>query len=189
MKLKRKLFALLFIGLMLAGCGRAQTPESAPSEDTGETISEEPFYVTFEANTIEDEAVTSDIFANSKLTMINVWATYCNPCLKEMPDLAQIATSYDSADFQLLGVISDITVYSEEDALSEAKELIEQTGATTYPHLILNQSLYANLIGPIDSVPTTFFVNQEGELLGYVVGSRDKESWESIINEILAEME
>ena len=67
--------------------------------------------------------------------------------------------------------------------------MVTETGATTYPHLLLNQSLYSNLVGGIDSVPTTFFVNQKGEMLGYIVGAHTKETWENVINELLAEME
>jgi thiol-disulfide isomerase/thioredoxin len=139
--------------------------------------------------TIDGETITSDCFADSKLTMLNVWATYCNPCLREMPDLGELAVSYDSSDFQMLGAISDISVFSEADAIAAAVELIEKTGATTYPHLLLNESLYQNLIGGVDSVPTTFFINNQGELLGYVVGSQSKETWKGLIDELLAEMD
>ena len=60
---------------------------------------------------------------------------------------------------------------------------------TFYPHLPLNQSLYTNLVGAVTAVPTTFFVNAKGELLGYISGAYPKESWEEIINGLLSEME
>lgn len=191
--MKAKLIVLLLATLLFTGCSQLPSAETNSSEEsstnTEETTNEEPYIVTFEASTIEEETITSDIFADSKLTMLNVWATYCNPCLNEMPDLAEIALEYDSAEFQMLGIICDVSVFSDENALAEAMDLIEDTGATTYPHLLLNDSLYSSLVGAIDSVPTTFFINQKGEMLGYVVGSRNKESWENIINELLAEME
>lgn len=200
--MKAKLIVLLLATLLFTGCSQlpsaetnfsaessTNTEETTSTENTEETTNEEPYIVTFEASTIEEETITSDIFADSKLTMLNVWASYCNPCLNEMPDLAEIALEYDSAEFQMLGIICDVSVFSDENALSEAMDLIEDTGATTYPHLLLNDSLYSSLVGAIDSVPTTFFINQKGEMLGYVVGSRNKESWENIINELLAEME
>lgn len=199
--MKIKIIALLLAGLLLTGCGQNQITENNSSEElsTSETttqtqtsedaVNEEPYIVTFEATTLDEKTITSDIFADSKLTMLNVWATYCNPCLNEMPDLAKIAAAYDSADFQMLGIISDVSVFAEEEMLSEAKALVAETGATTYPHLLLNDSLYSNLVGGIDSVPTTFFVNQKGEMLGYIVGAHSKETWENVINELLAEME
>lgn len=205
--MKFRIISILLTALVLTGCGQDRTLESnfttevstesqtqAGSENQGEnaaqeTESTEPYVLTFEASTMDGETMTSDCFADSRLTMLNVWATYCNPCLNEMPDLGEIATEYDKADFQMIGIISDVSEFSEEDALTTAKDLIEQTGAATYPHLPLNQSLYSNLVGAVDSVPTTFFINQKGELLGYIVGAQSKETWEGIIDELLAEME
>lgn len=194
--MKYRLFTILIAGaLLLTGCGSndssVNTSEASVTNDQTSTATTEnqPYILTFEASTIDGEALTSDIFADAKLTMINVWATYCNPCLAEMPDLGELAAEYDKADFQMLGIISDVVDTSDEKTISEAKELIKETGATTYPHLLLNQSLYSNLVGAVDGVPTTFFFNQASELLGYVVGAQSKETWEGIINELLAETE
>ncbi len=204
--MKYKLLVLLLTVSFLTGCG--QTPEynsladnkssvkenemtdTEPSDDSARTEAseEEPFILTFEAATIDGEEVTSEIFANSKLTMINVWATYCNPCLSEMPDLGEIASEYNPAVFQMYGIISDVTDGDASDKIQEANELIEETGAA-YPHLLLNQSLYSNLVGGVSGVPTTFFFNQESELLGYVVGSQTKDTWVSIIEDLLSQME
>lgn len=159
---------------------------SQTEESENNVAVEETYILTFEADTIDGEPLTSDCFAQSKLTMINVWATYCNPCLSEMPDLGEIAASYDTEEFQIIGIISDISKESGQEDIENAKELIAQTEAN-YPHLLLNESLYSNLVGAIDSVPTTFFVNQKGEVLGYIIGANSKETWEEVINELLAE--
>ncbi|MBQ7359309.1 MAG: redoxin domain-containing protein [Lachnospiraceae bacterium] len=163
--------------------------QHADSVEESKSQEQEPYILTFEAITTEGEELTSDIFAQSRLTMINVWATYCNPCLSEMPDLGAIATEYDKADFQMIGIISDVMADSEQSDIDYAKQLIEETSATTYPHLLLNESLYMNLVGGVSAVPTTFFVNQEGELLGYVTGAQAKVTWNSLIEDLLAEME
>lgn len=171
-----------------------ETPMAeAPAEEnvTNQETSEEesaPYILNFEASTTEGEAWNSDKLANSRLTMINVWATYCNPCLAEMPDLGEIASEYDVADFQLIGIISDVMEGDDAEMVDYAKELITETKAN-YPHLLLNESLYVNLIGAVSAVPTTFFVNQEGELLGYVTGAQSKENWKMLIDQLLTEME
>ena len=204
--MKYKLLGLLLIALMLAGCGQnaskenltetdSQTQESVTdsteaesASDTSQSEEAEPFVLTFEASTIDGESVTSDIFANSKLTMLNVWGTYCNPCLSEMPDLGEIAASYDTSVFQMYGIISDVVEGDEPEKLEEARELIKETGAD-YPHLLLNQSLYSNLVGGVSGVPATFFFNQNSELLGYLVGAQSKDTWISIIEDLLSDME
>lgn len=187
------LFAALLTGTLLTGCSgdTNETPEVSGTQteeaSNADTENTEPIVVSFEATDIDGNAVTSDIFKDSKLTMINVWATYCNPCLKEMPDLGALAAEYDSADFQILGVVSDVMENAEADAVQEAKDLIEQTQAN-YPHLLLNDSLYYAFAGSATAVPTTFFFNENCEYIYGVVGSADKATWKELIDELLAEM-
>lgn len=196
MKIKR-FFALLSAMFLLTGCtadsggqnnGSTQVENGADATEEAANAAEEPYVLSFTATTTDGESVTSDMLTESKLTMINVWATYCNPCLSEMPDLGAIAAAYDKAEFQMFGIVSDVTEESDTADIEYAKELITGTGAD-YPHLLLNESLYANLVAAVEAVPTTFFVNSEGELLGYVVGSQPKEAWEEIINDLLEEIE
>lgn len=197
--MKRLLSMMLLAGAVLVGCSDTASQEKAAAEnaaqqeatessgqkETEQTEEEEPYIVSFAANTIDGQVFFSEQFSESKVTMINVWATYCNPCLMEMPDLGEIAVSYDKADFQLVGIISDVMEDSSQSDIDNAKDLIMQTEAN-YPHLLLNQSIFDNLVGGVSSVPTTFFVNQKGEMLGYVVGANDKDTWEQIIDELIA---
>lgn len=192
--MKYRALLLLLLTLCLVGCGKTTdndtnvTSETLTADsvetDANSTEPQEPYVLTFTAPTIDGEEMSSDILSESKLTMINVWATYCNPCLKEMPDLGEIAASYDKADFQLIGIVSDVSDRSSDKEVQKAKDLIAQTQAN-FPHLLLNESLYMNLVGAVDSVPTTFFLNDKGEVLGYLIGARDKESWVAIIEELL----
>lgn len=163
--------------------GKEETGEGAEKE-----AEEETYVVSFTATTVDGEELTSECFLQSKITMLNVWATYCNPCLSEMPDLGEIASAYDTSEFQIIGIVSDVVEGDSEETVQGVKDLIEETKAD-YPHVLLSESLYMNLVGAVDSVPTTFFVNQKGEMLGYVLGAQSKETWEGIINELLAEAE
>lgn len=200
--------AWILAGTLLCGCagkdeegkedGRETESISGQDESRGEAdgigtagkepVQEEtPVQVTFEGQDMEGNTVTSDVFSNSRLTMINVWATYCNPCLREMPELAQLTAEYAPEDFQLIGIISDVQAGADQEALEEAEQLIEQTGAD-YPHLLLNESLYYGLLADVMAVPTTFFLDSEGNILDTVVGAMDKRAWEEKINELLEEL-
>lgn len=205
--MKKRFLVLMMVGLLLAGCGgnadsgnvdgngglqggaNSVTGESGAGEASTENATEQQVYVLkfTDAVTVDGGKMSADVFANSKLTMINVWATFCGPCINEMPDLGEIAGAYDAADFQMIGIVSD-AVEGDADMLAEATEIIEETGAN-YPHLLLNEELYMNLVGASDSVPTTYFFNQEGELLGYLVGAQSKAAWEEIIDGLLEEMQ
>lgn len=207
--MKHKLLSVLLLcGLLItaaAGCAGSQsssadqqeqsqnaeetsdTEEAASETQIGEASKElQPFTppVSFEAFTIDGEEMTSDIFSRSRLTMVNVWATYCNPCLREMPGLGELASEYETEDFQLIGIISDVMDGFDEEALENAQYLIRETGAS-YPHLLLNESLYYGMLVDVSAVPTTFFFNSEGTLLDTVVGSMEKEDWKEKIDEFL----
>ena len=150
----------------------------------GEAVAEGEYVLKFNAKTIDGEEMTSDILAESKITMINVWATYCNPCVQEMPALGEIAESYDKADLQVIGIISDVQAGAPQADIDQAKSLIE-TRKANYPHLLLNHSLVENLVNGVTVVPTTFFVNSKGEPVGYIIGANDKETWINIIEDLL----
>lgn len=178
--------AMLFWGC--AGKNAVQNPEAetqkeenAASEKEENAASEA---VAFEGQDLEGNTVSQEICTQSKLTMINVWATYCNPCLNEMPELGELVQEYDTSDFQLIGIVSDVLEGQDEDALAYAADLVEETGAD-YPHLLLNESLYGGLLAEVSAVPTTFFLNENGEVLDVVVGAMDKSHWKEKIDGLL----
>lgn len=191
-KLRKLFLAVLALSvLLLSGCadGKAnQAEENNPAptvEDNTSIETESPsVQISFETTDMEGNVVSSDIFSQSKLTMINVWATYCNPCLSEMPELAELASEYETEEFQLIGIISDV-LEGEDQTLAES--LIQQTGAN-YTHLLLNESVYYALLTDVSAVPTTFFLDADGTVLGAVIGAQDKSAWEDIVNGLLEKL-
>ena len=167
-----------------ASTSEDSTADASANNSEENNAAEEKYFITFEATTTDGEVWNSDKFANSKLTMINVWGTYCNPCLSEMPDLGELAAEYDPALFQIVGVVSDVMEGDSEDNIENAKQLIAETGAN-YPHLLLNESLYMSFVGAISAVPTTFFVRQDGSMIGYLTGAMGKEDWKTVIDDLL----
>lgn len=167
--------------------GKEASAQAAGSESAGggDSASGDGLVkISFAGQDLEGNPVSSQILASSKLTMVNVWATYCNPCLREMPDLGALAGEYAPEEFQILGIISDVEEGSDQKMKDLASELVEKTGAA-YTHLLLNESLYYALLTDVSAVPTTFFFDQEGNLLKTLVGSMDKAAWEEEINALL----
>ena len=200
-KLRKTLFIFLILSLvLLGGCAgdssklpAPDTPEMetagvSPDQDGASSESEPPdqeeaapIFITFEGTDLDGNSVSQEIFTQSKLTMVNVWATYCNPCLSEMPGLGELAAEYDPAEFQLIGIVSDV-IEGEDQSLVES--LIQETGAD-YLHLLANDSIGQAILSSVSGVPTTFFFDGEGAYLGGVVGSAEKSAWEGLINELL----
>ena len=84
--------------IVLNGCAgepAAETERNGSVEGLGDVtyseneVADSP--IVFEGYDMDGNAVSSEIFAESKLTMVNVWATYCNPCMREMPGLGELA--------------------------------------------------------------------------------------------------
>ncbi len=175
MKMKKSGSVCLLVSLLSAtmavsgGCGRTEEKENvqgAGTEETEETAAAENGQtgqaeredadggsgqsagITFEARDLEGNTVTETVFAESELTMVNVWATYCNPCLSEMPELGELAGEYRSDEFQIIGIVSDVQEESEAEVVEYAAMLVEQTGAA-YPHLLLNESLFRSMLSGV----------------------------------------
>lgn len=191
---------LMLTAALLCGCGgdsggpaigaapEAEPPAvTAPEGESQEALPSEeeaaPIYITFEGTDLEGNAVSQEIFTRSGLTMVNVWATFCNPCLSEMPGLGELAAEYDPSEFQIIGVVSDVRE-GEDQTLVE--DLVRETGAD-YTHLLANASLDQALLSSVSGVPTTFFFDGEGAYLGGVVGAAEKSDWEEIIHGLLEE--
>ena len=177
--------------VLLCGCagdsgGPPAASETAGEPPTAEEPSEEasPIFITFEGTDLEGNTISQDIFTQSKLTMVNVWATYCNPCLSEMPGLGELAAEHDAEEFQIIGIVSDVRE-GEDQALAES--LVQNTGAN-YPHLLANDSIDYALLAGVSAVPTTFFFDGEGAYLGSIVGSAEKSEWEELIHGLLEEL-
>ena len=193
-------FLLVLTGaLLLAGCAKnTETLEESRAQEESESRAEnsqeqeehkeaaDGEEVSFEGVDLEGNLVSSSVFSQSKLTMINVWATYCNPCLREMPALGELEKEYDSEEFQILGVISDVEEKADQETRDYAAYLIEETGAD-YTHLVLNQSLYEALLTDVTAVPTTFFLDENGVVLDTVIGAMEKSDWEEKIDALLEE--
>jgi len=153
-----------------------------PVEEPEETAGGARGY--FTTTDLYGNTVTQEIFAQSDLTVVNVWATYCGPCINEMPYLGELAEEYDSSKVQIVGIPTD--VYNQE-YLDYALSLVNETGAD-YTHLLMSEELYNWGLTEIQYVPTTFFVNSEGEIIDTVVGSMSKEDWKTLIDEKLASL-
>ena len=147
--------------------------------------------VAFTTQDLNGGAVDQSIFTGHKLTMVNVWATYCGPCLSEMPELGTLSKTYADKGVQIVGVVSDVPQQSDGSydaaALQSAQSLVKQTGAD-YTHLLPSKSLVSAMLTNVSAVPTTFFFDEGGRQLGKAyVGARSQSQWAKIVDGLLAQ--
>ena len=139
----------------------------------------------FSTTTLAGDTVDSSVFGDAKLTVLNIWATYCTPCVSEMPDLETLSQNYKDKGVQVIGLLAD--VYSNEEKQTLAKEIISSTGVT-YPSLLPDQKLDAAVLTYVTGVPTTLFIDSEGTVLEIISGTRSLETFSEIVDKLLAEL-
>ncbi len=187
-KNQKRVTVLILAALLLTGCAQKET-----GQETGQDAGEEKSGVlsSFTATDLEDNEVSQEILAEYDLTLVNVWATFCGPCLREMPSLGELAAEYQPQGVNIIGIVSD-TLTSEgeldEDQVDLARDLVEETKAE-YTHLLPSQDLFG-LLGQIYAVPTTFFVDSEGNQVGDTyMQSMSKEELSELIESHLAQVQ
>ncbi|WP_227016473.1 TlpA family protein disulfide reductase [Sinanaerobacter chloroacetimidivorans] len=187
----RKIIILLLMGILLSaglftGCGGQDT-----DQDTGKNKAGNPAdFTSFQTTDIYGNEINQDIFKDYDLTMINVWGTFCGPCVEEMPFLGELQKEYKEKGVNIVGIVVDVqdnNLKVIEKQVKLAKEITETTGAD-YTHMIVSPEMIDAKLGEIASIPATFFVDSKGNFVGETyIGSREKKDWTAIIEEKLGE--
>lgn len=196
---KKKLCTLFLTGLcclaVFQGCGSQEESKGIEGSGTQDNKIEEPAAQNtqegagetvgeFTMQDIEGNTYTQEMFEEYSLTMVNVFTTWCTPCVNEIPDLEKLHNEMADQGVNVVGIVLDSVDSSgnaSEEVVELAKLLAERTGAT-YPFLIPDAGyLNGRLLG-INAVPETFFVDKEGNIVGETYsGSRSLEDWKSIV--------
>lgn len=177
--------------LTLAACSPAETMTSTPDLSASEDEVQTGVLSAFSTTDLEGNTLDQSILADYDLTMVNVWATFCGPCINEMPDLGELAAEYADKGVQIIGLVSD--TMDSDGAISDsqvetAKEIVAETRAD-YRHLLPSDDLLG-ILSQIYAVPTTFFVDSEGVQVGdAIVTAQSKEKWIETIDGMLAEVQ
>jgi thiol-disulfide isomerase/thioredoxin len=108
-----------------------------------------------------------------KWVLINFWATWCPPCLKEIPDLVSL---YESrSDVMVIGIAMDY---------SDPKTVLKYVKSMSIPYpIVLGDRKIASQIGPVSMLPTTYLFDPSGNPAVYKVGLVSRESLEEFMRE------
>ncbi len=161
----------------------AESNESNPSapQETGSAVS-------FETTDLEGNTVnSSDIFSANKLTMVNIWGTFCGPCIDELPELEKLNYRLKEKNCSVIGIVSDVAGSDDSATIESAKTILDDTGVK-YPNLLPWSELLD--VFPAQFIPTTYFVDSEGRIIGEAaIGARSADAYEELIDSILKTMD
>lgn len=156
---------------------------STPGQPEPETLDESTRLSAFSARDIQGNAVTEAVLAEAEVTMLNVWGTFCGPCLNEMPDLGALSSEYADKGLQIIGLVGDVRETDEDAAY--VQEIVDKTGAH-YRHLLPSADLQSQLLSKLMYYPTTIFYDKNGYMIdNLIIGSHSKSEWQVIFDRML----
>ncbi len=182
----KKLLAVLLAVIMcfaLVACGGNEEPEANPSGS--EAVESKEFFKGVVTKDLEGNEVDDSIFKGNELTMVNIWGTFCSPCIGEMPDLQKISEDYADKGLKIVGMVCDIYDENDTETIELAKEIVADTGVE-YQNLMPSDSLNAVFLDSVELVPITIFLNSDGEKVASFEGSRSYEGWQAVVDSLLA---
>lgn len=152
MLLRKTTFYLLATGLMLSMAFAVRAAEFSLTDTEGKVHTPSEY--------------------KGKWVLVNFWATWCPPCLDEIPDLIALHDNKKN-NLVVLGIAMD---YRNPKQVTDFAEGL----FVNYP-IILGDRKIAAQIGPVDGLPTTYLYNPEGKLVAHQLGLITREDVEKFI--------
>ena len=125
-----------------------------------------PKFPAFEGKDLDGNTVkSSDLFSGNAVTVVNFWFTTCGPCVGELGDLDALNKELSGKGGALIG-INAFTLDGNEAAISDAKDVLTQSGATYQNVYFDSGSEAGKFVESIYAYPTTYVVNRSGRIVG-----------------------
>lgn len=178
-----------------------QAPGSEDSSSTGpSTADPSPTETDFdptEETTADPNAIPAPTFTltdqygnvhnledyKGKTVFLNFWATWCPPCRQEMPDIQAVYEEYgyNKEDLIVLGVAGP--GLGNEGSIDEITAFLEDNGYT-FP-VVMDKTGFVFYYYGISAYPTTFMIDQNGNVFGYAQGALTRDIMDSIIDQTM----
>ena len=138
--------------------------------------------VSFESVDLDGNVIrSSDLFRENKITMVNLWGTWCINCMNEMGELAEIDKRIREKGCGIVGVEWEKDPI--EAVADQARKVFAENGIT-YPNVILPAD--DPVLSEIYRFPTTLFVDSEGKILTYPITGAAVDDYEPTLDKLLA---
>jgi thiol-disulfide isomerase/thioredoxin len=160
--LGKRLWVLSLAGVGLVGCNQHSASPPQPKEAViaaGEIGSQLP---DFSVKDLQGREISSTDL-RGKVVMIDFWATWCQPCKREMPGYQKLLDRYGSRGFTVIGFKFDTMMDVEEPVLFAKKIRVH------YPLAVAADDLKQKF-GGIEGLPTTILYDRKGILRKKVIG-------------------
>ena len=167
--LMKKALLTLALFTTLISCG--QKNDSSPLG----SLSSAPMYK------LDGNKTTIQQLKGKKGTLIAIWATWCGPCIKEIPTLIALSKKYKDQGFNVLSINVDEIDYDQLETLQK----FSQSQGINYPVVWADQTMQARL-GGIAALPTSLFIDKDGLVLEKLEGLYPHSMLEARIEKYMA---
>lgn len=180
-----KKFLLFLILSLLISCSRKEKPQPETQSLTTPQIfnlvkienSPHPEKApNFYWRTNDAEISLYEILKN-KVILVNFWATWCGPCVKEIPDLIKIQEELGGQNFEIIGISIDRSISPVLEFTKNAK--------INYTIIHDPEAKLLEAFGGSIGIPTTYLIDRDGKIVNKYVGARTKEVFANDIKKIL----
>ncbi len=115
-----------------------------------------------------------------RVVLLNFWATWCGPCIDEIPALIELQNQYASEGLMVVGPSVDTV------SAALVQQFVSEHGMN-YPVVMANGRTQQDY-GGIPAIPATFLIDREGKIVSQFVGSRNRAVFESVILPLLKDV-
>ncbi|QAT42858.1 TlpA family protein disulfide reductase [Aminipila luticellarii] len=200
----KKLASLLLVSMLalsvFTGCSQTNSMDLDKNKDDDTTLgaqdtiqpvaSKTAAVGDFKAQDLKGNQVTKDIFSNYDLTLVNLFTTWCSPCIQEIPELNDVYKEMADKKVNVIGIVLDVNENGkiDKDKMDKLNQIIDSTKAQ-YTVLLPDEVLRSGPLKGVNAVPETFFVDKNGNIVGKTYsGSHTKSEWIDIIQDELANL-
>ena len=158
-----------------------EAAETTEAEETEEALANVLPAVDF---TLQDQYGNTHTLADyeGKTIFLNFWATWCPPCRREMPEIQMLHEEYSSEEDPSVVIIGVAAPeYGNEGSVEDITAFLEENGYT-YP-VLMDTTAELFMSYGIYSYPTTFMIDSNGNVFGYVTGQLNEDMMRSIIEQ------
>ena len=169
-------FALV---LALVGCqsSKKAKTEAAPAAECD--VGPPACYPDLDMTNLEGAVFTKDAM-RGKVIIVNFWATWCKPCLKEIPALSKYYAEHKEKGLEIIGVLN------EDGVSQEVLERFKKRTGMSFPLVVFDDAVLSAWNYP-DRLPTTFIYDRSGRLETQKIGAISEAELDEIIGKLLAE--
>ena len=167
-------------GMVMGNEGKVM-PDDSMEDDSSEK------FPAFEGSDLGGNPVTSELFKENSVTVVNFWFSTCAPCIAELSELNALNEELKLKSGAVIGINAD-AIGGDESMIMEARSILEKKGAM-YQNIYFPVEIEAGqLTYSITAFPTTVVVDRNGRMVGEpILGGINNESQMKVLQDIIDE--